>query len=158
MPNSRPICSCVGIWCVWSLVISLAIALVMTMTSTIARRPRPSAVLTRICVTTASRLCDRKALGLFALLGRQGIDEPVDGLDGAGGVQRSEHQMPGFGRRHRHADGLGVTQLADQDHVRILAHGGAHALGEARDVGAELALNDLAGSCCDGRTRSDPRG
>ncbi len=42
--------------------ISLAIALVITMISQMARRPRPSCVLTSICVTTASRLCDRKLL------------------------------------------------------------------------------------------------
>ena len=37
-------------------------ALVMIMTSQIALRPWPSAVFTRICVTTASRLCARKLL------------------------------------------------------------------------------------------------
>ena len=49
-------------------------------------------------------------------------------FDGAGGVQRTEHQVPGLGGGHRHADGFGVAQLADQDDVRILAHRGAHAL------------------------------
>jgi hypothetical protein len=87
----------------------------------------------------------QEGLGLFALFGRQGVDQPVDGLYGAGGVQRAQDQVSGFGGCHRHANGLGVTQFAHQDHVRILAHRRAHALGETRDVRAELALNDLAG-------------
>src|SRR5690606_15627594 len=42
-----------------------------------------------------------------------------------------------------HADRLAVSELADQDHVRILAKGRAHAVREAADMRAELALNDL---------------
>ena len=63
-------------------------------------------------------------------------------------------RCPGLGGRHRHGDGLGVAHFADQDHVGILAHRRAHALGEGRQVRAQLALDDLARSCCDGRTRS----
>jgi hypothetical protein len=37
-----------------------------------------------------------------------------------------------------------IAQLADQNHVGIFAHGGAHALGESGNVRVELALNDLA--------------
>src|ERR1039457_1595576 len=53
--------------------------------------------------------------------------------------------MSGFGRSYRHTDGLGVTQLTDQDHVRILAHCGAHAFRETRDVRAQFTLDDLTG-------------
>ena len=35
MPRSLPVCSCDGIWCVWSVMISLPIARVMTMISQI---------------------------------------------------------------------------------------------------------------------------
>ena len=52
--------------------------------------------------------------------------------------------MPGLGGGHRHRDGLGVAHFADQNHVGILAHRRAHALGERRQVRAELALDDLA--------------
>jgi len=34
--------------------------------------------------------------------------------------------------------------FTDQDHVRVLAHRRPHPFGEARDVRAELALDDLA--------------
>ena len=60
MPTSLPVCSCAGIWWVWSVWISLAIARFITITSQMAFRPRPSGRLTRAWVITASRLCDRK--------------------------------------------------------------------------------------------------
>ena len=123
---------------------SLAIALVMTMISHSARRPRAIGGLDQDLRDDREQTLREEALGLLALLDRQRIDDAVDGLDGAGGVQRAEHQMPGLGRRHRHADGLRIAQLADQDHVRVLAHGRAHAFGEARDVGIQLALDHLA--------------
>ena len=62
MPTSLPVCSWAGIWCVWSVWISFAIARFMIMTSQTARRPRPSGRLTSTCVITAIRLCARKLL------------------------------------------------------------------------------------------------
>ena len=59
-------------------------------------------------------------------------------------MQRTEHQVAGLRRGHRHGDGFGITQLADQDHIRVLAHRRPHPFGEARDVRAEFALDDLA--------------
>ena len=85
-----------------------------------------------------------EALGLLALLYRQRVDHAIDRLDRAGGVERAEHQVPGLRRGHRHGDGVGIAQLTDQDDVGVLAHRGAHAFGEARDVRAELALDHLA--------------
>ena len=84
-----------------------------------------------------------EALGLFALFDRQRIDDAVDGLHGAGGVERAQHEVTGLGGRHCHGDGLRIAQLADQDHVRVFAHRCAYALREARDVCAQLALDDL---------------
>jgi hypothetical protein len=55
-----------------------------------------------------------------------------------------EHQVPGFRGRHRHGNRFGVAHFADQNHIRILAHGGAHAFGEGGQVRAQLALDDLA--------------
>ena len=86
----------------------------------------------------------QEALGLFALLDGQRIDDAVDGLGCRGGVQRAEHQVAGFRGRHGHGNRFRVAQLADQDHVRVFAHGRAHAFGERRDVRAQLALDDLA--------------
>jgi len=39
---------------------------------------------------------------------------------------------------------VSASRISPQDHVGILAHGGAHALGERGQVRAELALDDLA--------------
>ena len=86
----------------------------------------------------------QETLGLFALFSGQGIDHAINGLDGAGGVQRAEHQVPGLGRRHGHADGVGIAQLADQNDIRVFTHRRAHAFGETGDMSAELALNHLA--------------
>ena len=143
MPRSRPVCSWVGIWCVWSVWMSFAMALVITMTSQIALRPRPSAVLTSTCVTTASRLCARKLLVCSrSSTGSASMMRSM--VFTAGGVQRAEHEVPGFRGRHRHGNRLGIAQLADEDHVRVFAHRGAHAFGEARDVRVQLALDHLA--------------
>jgi hypothetical protein len=103
-----------------------------------------SGLFTRIWVITAIKLCARKLLVWFALFRRQRVDDAVDGLGGARGVQGAEHQVAGFRGRHGHGDRLGIAQLADQDHVGIFAHGGAHAFGEGGKVSAELALNHLA--------------
>ena len=47
-------------------------------------------------------------------------------------------------RGHGHRDRFGIAHFAYQDHVGIFAHRRAHALGEGRQVRAELALDDLA--------------
>ncbi len=118
-------------------------ARVITRVSQIALRERWSAVFTRICVTTANKLCDRKLLVCSrSSMGSASMMRSMV-LDGRGGVQRAQHQVAGFRGGHRHGDGFGVAQFADQDHVGIFAHGGAHAFGERRNVRAELALDDL---------------
>ena len=86
-----------------------------------------------------------KALGLLALLGGQRVNDAVDGLGRARGVQRAEHQMSGLGSRHRHRDGFRIAHFADENDVGILAHRGAYPLGEGRQVGAELTLDHLGG-------------
>src|SRR5580658_7307180 len=86
----------------------------------------------------------QEALGLLALLHRQGINDAIDGLYRAGGMQRAEHQVPGLRGRHGHGNGFGIAQFAHQNDIRVFAHGRAHAFREAGDVRAELALDDLA--------------
>ena len=103
MPKSRPICSWLGTWWVWSVWISLAMALVITMTSQMALRPWPSAVLHQHLRDHREQALREEALGLLALLDGQRVDDAVDGLDRAGGVQRAEHQVSGLRRGHRHA-------------------------------------------------------
>src|SRR5215471_1444964 len=97
---------------------SLAMALVIMRTSQTALRPCPSAVFTSTCVTTARRLRE-EALGLLALLDRERVDDAVDGLDSARGVQRAEDQVAGLRGGHRHGDRLRIAQLADQDDIRV---------------------------------------
>jgi len=62
----------------------------------------------------------------------------------ARGVQRAEHEVPGFGGGQREADRFQVAQLADQDRVRVLAQRRAQRVVEAQRVRADLALVDQA--------------
>ena len=64
----------------------------------------------------------KKGLGLLALIVRQRIDDAIDGLGGAGGMQGPQHQVPGFGGRHGHGNGFGVAHFTDQDNVGVFAH------------------------------------
>ena len=79
---------------------------------------------------------------LALLLGREDVDDPVDGLRGRLGVQGGEDEVAGLGGGQRGRDRLQVPHLADEDHVGVLSQGGAQAEGEVRRVGADLALVD----------------
>jgi hypothetical protein len=46
------------------------------------------------------------------------------------GVQGGEHLVAGERGAQGHGRGVGVADLADQDHVRVLAQQRAHAVGE----------------------------
>ena len=129
--------------CVWSVMMSLPIALFIVMTSQTALRPRRSGVFTSTWVTTPMQALREKALRLLAFLRGERVDHAVHGLDRARGVQRAEHQVPGLGGRHRPADGVRVAQLAHQDDVRVLAHRCPNAFGERGQVGMQLALDHL---------------
>ena len=59
-------------------------------------------------------------------------------------VQRGEDQVARLGGGQRGRDRLEVAHLAEEDHVGVLAEGGAERLGEAARVGADLALVDEA--------------
>ena len=60
---------------------------------------------------------------LALLVGGEGVDHALDGVGGAGGVQRGEHQLRHLGSVDGGADGLGVAHLAEQDDVGAFAHG-----------------------------------
>ena len=83
--------------------ISFAMARFITMISTDGLAAAPSGVLTRICVTTASRLCERKLLVCSRSSAGSASMMRSIGLDGARRVQRAEHQVAGFRGRHGHA-------------------------------------------------------
>ncbi len=58
---------------------------------------------------------------LFLLLRGEDVDDAVDRLRCVLGVERAEDEVAGLGGRKGHRDGLEVAELADQDHVGILA-------------------------------------
>ena len=58
------------------------------------------------------------------------------------GVQRGQAQVAGFGEGDRRLHRLGVADLADQDHVRRLAHRVLQRVVEGVRVQADLALVD----------------
>ena len=79
---------------------------------------------------------------LLLLVGREGVNDSVDGAGGARGVQGAEHQVAGLCGADGGLDGLEVTHFADEDHVRVLSQRALQRLGERGDVDAQLALVD----------------
>ena len=73
---------------------------------------------------------------LVLLLGREDVDDAVDRLRRALGVQRREDEVAGLGRGQRGRDRLEVAHLADEDHVGVLAQRGAERR-SANDVASE---------------------
>ena len=77
-------------------------------------------------------LCDDRAEAagqldpdLLLAVGREDVDDAVQGLGGVVGVQGREDQVARLGQGQGEADGLEVTHLADQQHVGVLPEGGA---------------------------------
>src|SRR5690349_22364278 len=81
---------------------------------------------------------------LLLLVGREDVDDAVDGLGGALRVQRGQYEVTGLGRGQRGRGGLQVTQLADQDDVRVLAQRVLEGGRERVRVRPDLALVDQA--------------
>lgn len=80
----------------------------------------------------------------FLFFGGEDVDDPVDGLGGAGGMQRAEHQMPCLGGGHGQADRFEVAHFANEDGVGVFAQGGFERSGKAHRVRADFALVDQA--------------
>ena len=79
------------------------------------------------------------------LVRRKQLDQAADGLVRVEGVHRREHEVTGLARLQGDAGRLLVSQLADQDHVRVLAQDAAHALEVRVDVEPDLTLLHDAG-------------
>jgi hypothetical protein len=75
-------------------------------------------------------------------MGGENVDDPVDRLCGALGVEGGQHEVTGFGGREGGRDRLEVAQLADQDHVGVLPQHVLQGGGEGLGVLAHLALVD----------------
>ncbi|MPM25975.1 hypothetical protein SDC9_72476 [bioreactor metagenome] len=79
---------------------------------------------------------------LLLLVGREDVDDPVDGLGGILGVEGGEDEVPRFGGGDGRGDGLQVPHFADEDDVGVLAEHPPEGFGEAAGVDAHLALVD----------------
>ena len=91
----------------------------------------------------ADRFRQHRAHHVF-LSRRKNVDDAVNGLGRGAGVQGAEHEVAGFRRRQRQANGLQIAHLADQDHVRILAQGRAQCVVERKRMRTDFALIDQA--------------
>ena len=81
-------------------------------------------------------------LDLVAALGREHVDDAVEGLRRVVGVQRGEHEVTGLGQGQRDGDRVEVAHFAEEDDVGVFTQGAAQAVEEVVHVGADLALVD----------------
>ena len=81
---------------------------------------------------------------LLAPLVREEVDDAVERLVGAVGVQRGEHQVAGLGELDAVLHRLAVPDLADQDDVRRLAQRVLQRVVPGFGVHADLAVRDHA--------------
>ncbi len=75
---------------------------------------------------------------------REHVDDTVDGLRRRARMQGAEHQVAGFRRRERQANGFQVAHFAHQHDVRIFAQRGTQRLAESQRVAMDFALIDQA--------------
>ncbi len=78
------------------------------------------------------------------LVRREHVDNPVDGVGTADGVQRGENQVSGFGSGHRYLYGFIISHFSKQNHIRALAQGSPQSRNIAVGIGADLPLADNA--------------
>jgi hypothetical protein len=79
---------------------------------------------------------------LTLLVGREEVDDAVDGLGGVDRVQRRQDEVTGLGRLQGRLHRLDVAHLADEDHIRVLSEDAAQALVEGQRVDPDLTLGD----------------
>ncbi len=77
---------------------------------------------------------------MVLLVGREDVDDAVDGRRCTVRVQCAHHEHAHLGGRHRDAHRLEVAELADEDRVGVLAQGGVQRVRERRAVHADFAL------------------
>ena len=93
---------------------------VATSTSTAGTRPLPSARGTRRCDTMPRSAPANDVRTSRCCCGREQVEDAVDRLGAVDRVQRRDDEVPGLGRLDRRQRGLGVADLADEDHVGVL--------------------------------------
>ena len=119
-------------------------AAVATITSTAATRPESVGPWHQ--GLAEHRLQDQRKLNLHLLLlvRREGVDDAVDGLGRAGGMQRGQHQVARLGGSQGQGYRLQVSHLAHEDDVGVLAQHVLQGSGEGHGVGAQLPLRNQA--------------
>jgi len=90
---------------------------------------------------TAKRSREHRA-NLRLLIGRENVDDPVNGFTGVVRVERSENQQTGFRSGEGEGNGFQIPHLADEDDVRIFPQRGAKSVGERRCLDRNFALGD----------------
>ena len=123
--------------------ISSAMRALLTITSTAAIRPPPTRGSSRWLITPR-RTPARIERTCWLLFGREELDHPADRLGRVERVQRREDEVARLGRLQRRLRRLGVAELADQDHVRVLPQRAPQRLAERLGVEPDLALVDDA--------------
>jgi len=73
-------------------------------------------------------------------MGREDVNNTVDGGSRGIGVQRGEGQVARFGNAQGGFDGFKVAHLSDEDHVGVFAEGGAERICKGVRVGVHFAL------------------
>ena len=117
-----------------------------------AQRARPAAVRPLPLGAGTRRWCStpRRAAAKRARAPRRGPRRPTaptrraTAAVGLAADDAGEHQPPGLGGGQRQLAGFAIAELADQQHVDVLARRRAQAGGDRRDVQPDLALDDDA--------------
>ena len=81
---------------------------------------------------------------LVLLVGGKGVDDAVDGLRCVVGVKRAEDEHAHAGAAEGEFDGFEFAHLAEEEDVRVVAHGTFERVGEGAGVFADLAVDDGA--------------
>ena len=81
---------------------------------------------------------------LLVLVRREERNDAADGLGGIDGVHGAQDQVAGVGGRQRDLHGLGIPDLTDEDHVRILPQNMLQGLGVTACITADFTLTDDA--------------
>ena len=83
----------------------------------------------------------RQGLSRFRLVhGGEHINQAIDGLRRGFAAYRAEYEMAGFRGSKGESDRFPVVQLADDNHIRVLAQRAPQRGGDASRVGSDLAL------------------
>ena len=113
---------------------------VLTMISMATQRPCVIGPRDQPLADHAAQRTGEREPDLLLLVRREEVDDAVDRLLRVRGVQRRHDEVTGFGGSQGGLHRLGVTHLADEDDVGVLAHGGAQRGGEVLGVDPHLAL------------------